>query len=163
MCGPRDMTYLAVLLLTTLMPRFLFFPSLVRVSVISYNKDTTETLIKVAQENLISLSTIQTGTKMADATDTILFPCFPEGAEFQLCIQSEAAGGSHICRHLCVCAPPSKKQQTAFTGLACWNELSFFGKNRNKFPGTELSGFFSFRYHARVSGSQWVIPLACTR
>lgn len=40
---------------------------------------------------------------MADLQDAIL--CFLVvfwGAESQLCIQSEAAGGSHICRHLCV-------------------------------------------------------------
>lgn len=41
--------------------------------------------------------------KMADARDAIL--CFLVvfwGAESQPRIQSEAAGGSHICRHLCV-------------------------------------------------------------
>lgn len=41
--------------------------------------------------------------KMADVPDAIL--CFLVvfwGAESQPCIQSEAAGGSHICRHLCV-------------------------------------------------------------
>ena len=39
---------------------------------------------------------------MADAKEAILFSCFVCGAVSMLCVQSEAAGSSHIFRHLCV-------------------------------------------------------------
>lgn len=41
-----------------------------------------------------------------------------------------------------VCVPPSEKQQPAYTGIAHWNELSFWQK-RKRIPGTESSSFFS--------------------
>lgn len=34
-----------------------------------------------------------------------------------------------------VCVPPSEKQQPAYTGIARWNELSFWQK-RKRIPGT---------------------------
>lgn len=40
-----------------------------------------------------------------------------------------------------VCVPPSEKQQPAYTGIAHWNELSFWQK-RKRIPGTESSSFF---------------------
>lgn len=40
-----------------------------------------------------------------------------------------------------VCVPPSEKQQPAYTGIARWNELSFWRK-RKRIPGTESSSSF---------------------
>lgn len=42
-----------------------------------------------------------------------------------------------------VCVPPSEKQQPAYTGIAHWNELSFWQK-RKRIPGTESSSSFFF-------------------
>lgn len=39
--------------------------------------------------------------------------------------------------------PPSEKQQPAYTGIARWNELSFWQK-RKRIPGTESSSSFFF-------------------
>lgn len=42
-----------------------------------------------------------------------------------------------------VYVPPSEKQQPAYTGIARWNELSFWQK-RKRIPGTESSSSFFF-------------------
>lgn len=56
-----------------------------------------------------------------------------------------------------VCVPPSEKQQPAYSGIAHWNELSFWQK-RKRIPGTveQLFFFFPFRSHAREASELFV-------
>lgn len=56
---------------------------------------------------------------------------------------------------ICVCIPPSEKQQPAYTGIAHWNELSFWQK-RKRIPGTESSSslFFFFLSFDHMPESQ---------
>lgn len=51
---------------------------------------------------------------------------------------------------ICVCIPPSEKQQPAYTGIAHWNELSFWQK-RKRIPGTESSSSLSFFFSLSLS------------
>lgn len=44
-----------------------------------------------------------------------------------------------------MCVPPSEKQQPAYTGIAHWNELSFWQK-RKRIPGTAEQLFFPPSY-----------------
>lgn len=95
--------------------------------------------------------------KMADMRDAIL--CFlvlfwGQNPSFVFNQRQLVAA---IFAGICVCVPRCEKQQSAYTGIAHWNELSFWQK-RKQIPGTESSSFFFFffRSHARVSGSQWV-------
>ena len=91
--------------------------------------------------------------KMADVQDAIL--CFLVvfwGAESQLCIQSEAAGGSHICRHLCVylrLRSSSQPTQGQPTGMS-----SVFGKNGKGFLAQSRAAFFFFSFFNHMPESQ---------
>lgn len=59
-----------------------------------------------------------------------------------------------------VCVPPSEKQQPAYTGIAHWNELSFWQK-RKRIPGTESSSSFFFPLSLSITCQSLRKPVSC--
>lgn len=70
-----------------------------------------------------------------------MFPCFVLGGRIPALYSIRGSWWQPYLQ-ASVCVPPSEKQQPAYTGIAHWNELSFWQK-RKRIPGTESSSFFS--------------------
>lgn len=69
--------------------------------------------------------------KMAEVLTPFCASFFSLGGRIPAYSVSEAAGGCHICGHLCA-VPSCEEQQPAYTGIARWNGLSFWQKNPPK-------------------------------